>query len=96
MTHLLTCPPYAAAVWENGIITNKGEIALWSGKAPPPPVGAVVICNDKPGTRCTVTGYEVNGGWLMVTGFRTDSPCRTGNLSGYEIARLEGEGAANG
>jgi hypothetical protein len=79
------CPAWTRATWEAGCVTNRDAGTLWSGRGDPPAVGAVIRCNDQPKTRVTVTGYEVKGGWLMVLGYRTDSPCRAGNLGGAEI-----------
>jgi hypothetical protein len=79
------CPAWTRAIWEAGAVTNRDAAPLWSGRGEPPAVGAVIHCNDRPKTRVTVTGYEIEGLWLMVTGYRTDSPTRAGNLSGWEI-----------
>lgn len=78
-------PAHIAAIWKDGRVTNKGGLPLWSGKGPVPAIGATVTCNDKAGTQVTVTGYTVEEGWLMVTGFRTAEPAKVGNLAGTEI-----------
>lgn len=57
----------------------------WSGKGPVPEIGSVVTCNDRKGTRCVVTGYAVEEGWLMVLGYREAEPHVRGNLAGAEI-----------
>lgn len=80
----MTIPAYETAKWEDGRVVNKGELPLWSGKGEPPAVGEEVTVNDKRGTRVVVTGYEVEAGWLMVTGTRIGDGMR-GNLAGAEI-----------
>ena len=57
----------------------------WSGKGPIPKIGDVVTCNDRKQTRCVITGYEVDGGWLMLLGYREADPSVKGNLAGAEI-----------
>lgn len=69
------------------------DLPLWSGNVPPPPVGAVVICADRKGTRCKVTGYRVDESgdgwrWLMVVGVRLSDGFK-GDLAGLEILRTE-------
>lgn len=74
------------AEWKDGRCSNLGgPLPVWGGKGPPPAVGAVITCNDRPRTRCTVTGHAVVEGFLMVEGYRTDDPKWRGNLAGVEI-----------
>lgn len=82
---MVDIPAYAAPIWIDGKITNKGDVPLWSGMGPPPAIGSEVTCNDRHATRITVTGYDVEGGWLMVSGYRTADPQKVGNLAGMEI-----------
>jgi hypothetical protein len=82
-THL---PAYVRAIRDSaGRVTNQGELPLWSGKGEPPPIGAVITCNDRPKTQVVVTAYSVEGGWLMIHGYRQADPSRSGNLAGAEI-----------
>ncbi len=78
-------PAWEFASWEGDKLTNAAGVALWSGKGPPPPVGSEIVCSDRKGTRCTITGYVVEGRWLMAEGFRTLEPQAKGNLAGAEI-----------
>lgn len=83
-------PDYDAPIWVDGRVTNGGGLApLWSGKIAPPPVGAVVILTGSKRIRCTITGYAVEGDWLMAEGYRTDEPTKRGNLAGIEILEVE-------
>ena len=82
---------YGRPHWVDGRVTNKGGLPLWSGKGEPPAIGSEVTCNDPHGTRVTVTGYRIAGGWLMVRGYRTAEPDKAGNLAGAEILYPEFE-----
>lgn len=77
-------PAYVRPIWENGKVTNMGDLPLWSGKGAPPEVGAVVRIAGRQSMHCRITGYEVEGGWLMATGERVEDGKR-GNLAGAEI-----------
>lgn len=81
----MTIPAYQRAVWEDGKVTNKGDLPLWSGRGEPPAIGSEVRTFDRFRHRVTITGYQVEGGWLMATGYRTDEPAVKGNLAGAEI-----------
>lgn len=78
-------PAHTVAIWKDGRVTNKGALPLWSGKGEPPAIGSTITCADKAGTQVTVTGYAIDDGWLMVIGYRTAEPAKTGNLAGIEI-----------
>lgn len=78
-------PAYTAPVWVDGKVTNYGETPLWSGKGAPPAIGAVVTCDDKARTQVMITGYAIEGGWLMAQGYRVAEPAKRGNLAGIEI-----------
>lgn len=77
-------PTYERAVWANGHVINKGALPLWSGKGEPPAIGSEVTCDDRHGTRCKITGYKVEHGWLMATGVRLSDGFE-GDLAGAEI-----------
>ena len=80
-----TVPEYAAPIWKDGRVLNKGMLPLWSGKAPPPAVGEEVLCYFKDDPAFVVTGYEIEHGWLMVVGYRKSDPTTRRNLGGVEI-----------
>ncbi|MBU3078975.1 hypothetical protein [Sphingomonas quercus] len=65
--------------------SNLGGLPLWSGDTPPPEVGDVVTRNDRQRTSITVTGYEVDRGWLLMKGYQTDNPSVAWTLTGCEI-----------
>lgn len=83
---LTTLPAYAFATSDVELAAARVTgLPRWSGKGEPPAIGQEVTCNDKPLTRVTVTGYAIEGGWLMVEGFRTADPSKRGTLAGAEI-----------
>lgn len=58
-------PPYQTACWEDGRLLAPSEpVALWSGDAPPPPVGATVRVVVNNHGAAQVTGYFVQEKWL--------------------------------
>lgn len=62
-------PPYQTALWEDGRLIPPAEpVALWSGAAPPPPVGATVRVAVNRHGPVVVTGYFVQEKWLGVIG----------------------------
>lgn len=81
----MTVPAYELPVWVDGRVTNKGDVPLWSGKAPPPEIGTTVIASGRIRHEIMVTGYKVDGGWLMIEGYRINDPGFRGDLAGAEI-----------
>jgi hypothetical protein len=57
----LTLPEFAYANKEN---YNDATVVKWSGKNPPPPLGAVVTLNYNGLGSGIVAGYFVAAGWL--------------------------------
>lgn len=56
-------PAYEQAEFKDGLpIGPTGNVPVWAGKAPPPPIGATVILNSL--GEAKVTGYFVLGGYL--------------------------------
>lgn len=80
-------PPFARPDWGNGreLVNADSPLPLWSGKGEPPAVGATVRLAGIGGKSAVITGYEIDGPWLMALGYRADEPERRGNLAGTEI-----------
>ena len=76
-------PTYARPIWKDGKVLNKGALPLWSGKGEVPAVGETVEIQGRQKMTATVTGYSIEGGWLMLLAIRSDG--RRGNLAGTEI-----------
>lgn len=84
-------PPYAKPLWSDDgrkLLNPCSAAPLWSGELPPPSVGAVVQLNGLNRVQAVVTGYEIDGPWLMATGHRVGNPGRRGNIAGAEIVRI--------
>lgn len=82
MSLISNIPAHAVAVWQDGKLTNKGELPLWSGKGAVPAIGDVVPVGK--GLTVQVKDYKVDAGWLMLVGVRSDG--QHGDLAGAEIA----------
>jgi hypothetical protein len=78
-------PPYAKAEWRGDELANRGPLPIWSGELPPPPIGAVVELSGLNRVQAVVTGYEIDGRWLMAKGHRLGDTSRRGNIAGAEI-----------
>lgn len=77
-------PNYARPIWREGLLTNKHEAPLWSGKGELPAVGAYVDISGPKNEVATVLGYFIDDGWLMLWCER-HSDGRRGDLAGTEI-----------
>jgi hypothetical protein len=77
-------PPHVSAKWRNGRVANRYGWPVWSGKGPVPTIGSEVVAIGSSRPIVVVTGYEVEAGFLMVTGYRV-ADGKTGNLAGAEI-----------
>lgn len=72
-------PGWQFAQWDGLKLLNPDGPPKWSGKRPPPPVGSVV------NKEVRITGYMVDGEWLMALGHHISDPSVTGNIAGAEI-----------
>jgi hypothetical protein len=77
-----TVPAHLHAEWDGDRLLNGGGLPLWSGSGPAPAIGGIVPVGR--GLTVKVEGYRVDGGWLMITGERSDGV--RGDLAGVEIA----------
>jgi len=84
---LTQLPTWTRAEWseDRRELLNRDAGPLWSGPSEPPAIGAVVPIMGSAGYTLTVTGYQVDGCWLMLWGTRNDG--MTGNLAGAEISK---------
>ena len=92
MTDTDTIPAHTLAIWDDKCnLLNEDAAPLWSGKGPVPAIGDIVPVGK--GMTVRITGYKIDGPWLMLLGERSDG--RRGDLAGPEInwkrmATLEG------